>query len=228
MPKVTKVCPSCGNTFETYPSINAKTCSRECRAAQMRVHPNKPRKGDSIPCDSCGTVFYRQPSAVKADRRYCSVECGRKGIVKPRPLVTCKGCGKKYQREIGKSLRAYCSAECYSGRRILRPLDRMHNGRPARLDNYGYVLIWEPGHPNKTHKGWQYEHRIIGETILGRYLETHEHVHHINGIKDDNRVENLQVLTHSEHSAITHRELWAGIQAMREELDQYRAKYGPL
>lgn len=66
------------------------------------------------------------------------------------------------------------------------------------------------------------EHRYVMETILGRSLRSDEHVHHINGIKTDNRPENLQVLKDSEH----HREHMTQEKASRMSRLGHAARWG--
>ena len=50
------------------------------------------------------------------------------------------------------------------------------------------------------------QHRFFMERHLGRRLDANEDVHHINGVKTDNRIENLQVLGHAEHTRVTNSE----------------------
>jgi len=65
----------------------------------------------------------------------------------------------------------------------------------------GYIAVYLPSHPNamKAHRNYVYQHRAVAADMLGRPLRKDEIVHHINGKKDDNRPENLQVMTQSEH-----------------------------
>ncbi len=68
--------------------------------------------------------------------------------------------------------------------------------------NNGYIFVLVKDHPNAINFNGSYyilEHRLIMEKSLGRYLESYETVHHRNGIKDDNRIENLELMTNKLH-----------------------------
>jgi len=64
-------------------------------------------------------------------------------------------------------------------------------GKPFKT-KVGYVKVYIFGHPKATNNRIC-EHIIVAEKKLGRYLEAGEMVHHLNGIKYDNRIENLVI-----------------------------------
>lgn len=71
---------------------------------------------------------------------------------------------------------------------------KSHKWRGGRfLHATGYIYVWSPEHPNVNAAGYVLEHRLVMEKKLGRLLERTERVHHINGDKEDNREENLEL-----------------------------------
>ncbi len=74
-----------------------------------------------------------------------------------------------------------------------------------RKNEYGYIFVWKPEHPNAMKVGYVLEHRLVMEEHLGRYLTKEEEIHHINEIRDDNRIENLKLFKNKgEHKAHHH------------------------
>lgn len=110
----------------------------------------------------------------------------------------CPNCGETFRPYRATS--KYCSKACKwanNGGRNKKPVTWWKNQK-------GYIegRIWLADGTQIRVK----QHRWIVEGILGRPLEASEDVHHINGVKDDNRPENLQVLEHGEHAKVTNSE----------------------
>lgn len=80
------------------------------------------------------------------------------------------------------------------------------NWKGGRVVQNGYYMVYCPEHP-KAMSGYVYEHRLVMERHLGRYLKKDEIVHHKNRNKQDNRLKNLEVLTPAEHNRVHRKEL---------------------
>lgn len=81
-----------------------------------------------------------------------------------------------------------------------------YNWKGGRSLSRGYVMIRTEDHP-KAKQSNRYriaEHVLTMERKLDRYLRDDEVVHHINGIRHDNRIDNLQLTTYSKHANIHH------------------------
>ncbi len=68
------------------------------------------------------------------------------------------------------------------------------NWKGGRNKHNGYIYIKQNNHPFTDSRGYMSEHRLVMEKSLGRYLKPSEHIHHKNGIKDDNRIKNLEII----------------------------------
>ena len=74
------------------------------------------------------------------------------------------------------------------------------NWKGGRLiSQHGYILIHQPNHPLAMQRGYVAEHRLVMEKYLGKILKRTEQVHHKNGIRTDNRIENLELVQRENH-----------------------------
>lgn len=113
------------------------------------------------------------------------------------------------KRSKGKSIspetRAKQSAKM-KGRR--KRTDYAFGGHEKKRSD-GYIKVYAPDHPNCTADGYVMQHILVVERAIGRHLTEKECVHHINHIRDDNRIENLKLMTISEHMSLHMKERYA-------------------
>jgi len=163
-------------------------------------------------CEQCGVGFERNNHGDRK-HRFCSRECFRAWTNENRASINheCERCGKvfwDYPSNIrGRSgrHRRFCSIEC---RRQALSGGKHYSAKGRYKNTVGYWLLREWLVPDEyksmlTTSNHVLEHRLIMAQKLGRPLKSYEVVHHINGVKDDNRIENLELHPQLDHNGIT-------------------------
>lgn len=148
-------------------------------------------------CDQCGEVFFTIRNRFLSGS-YCSRSCAgisHRGIT--LETRNCPSCKIDFQREPCVKT-TYCSNRC---RAKQNPVNAPKASRDRYINSNGYVKVRSWGHPRASKYGRHVlEHSLVMEKIIGRYLLPGENVHHKNGIRDDNRPENLELWVTSQPS----------------------------
>jgi hypothetical protein len=199
-------------------------------------------------CEGCGVAYatrhYNAPrSTHKGERfvlpRFCSWWCQYHSN---REFRTCASCGtKRYVLKCTTKQggRFYCSRDCFAKGLSQFNVGAAHanfkGGDGWFINSNGYAIVRWSTLPESDQKlvyrnksGWVFEHRVVMARTLGRPIRAGEKVHHRNGVKHDNRPENLDVaVDNGEHTKL-HAAVYAELRRLRHENEKLRREIAVL
>ena len=186
------------------------------------TNPNRTTSGSAGPCKLAGCERQRVHTELGlCGYHYRRLELGiidaegnilreeyKRHKYGPEDLCKVEGCGQQARSNFFCKYHAQryaAGAVDFDGTVLRQP----SIGRPRLpdvrwLNSFGYVLVRAPeGHPGANRDGMIFEHRLVMEKKLGRYLLPDEVVHHIDGDRQHNDESNLQVLQRRRHPIAT-------------------------
>lgn len=153
----------------------------------------------SAPLDTRGTGDRTgQDAPSRARNGHASVPVS---VPVRRATSRCRVCRKVRHLKSGRRFASDLCWRC-DPRHAHKTKDRARPRGGRYVDHRGYVRVTIEA----TRTGRRYEHRVVAEQALGRPLRRTEVVHHVNGNKQDNRPENLRVMSRSAHIALHNRQ----------------------
>lgn len=165
-------------------------CKKEIKSRRLKL------------CDSCYHKEWwekNKPAPKIKQRSLFCLDCDKERERHGRSVKYCNWCALKrsYQKNPGSLEKRNLQNRNYNrikkGIDINLPLLTAERGK-GHLNKHGYRILNKQGHPNSsTKKGSIAEHTFVMSEYIGRPLKKNELVHHKNGIRDDNRIENLEL-----------------------------------
>lgn len=187
---ITRKCIVCGKDIRCYKSTvdKKKYCSKECYIKDHFVY---------VKCLFCNKEYLiakTKYSGKFIGYKCCSIKCynslkrRKKDIAKESIRKNCLMCGKEFFRRNYNKL-MFCSQKCSS--KYMRGDKSPFYKNGSTITN-GYKTI-------NINGKYVYEHRYIVEKLIGKKLKSDEVVHHIDGNKLNNKIENLKIMNKIEH-----------------------------
>ena len=157
-----------------------------------------------LKCDCCGKSILKKKSHI-TNKNYCSRDCHNLSMQNGR-IVNCSICGEEVYKSKGNiRTRNFCSTRCRNlwlseNGHIMNPMGKSAGHKAPHLTSLNKVRnpLMCISKPNADNPHKENPRKTMSE-YLGRQLLSTEDVHHVNGDRTDNRIQNLVVMEKKKH-----------------------------